>query len=69
MAEAGVDPLWTDWEPPADSIVDVYMLWEASGRQHLPDGGGLLDQDEWLMHQLGILAEKSAVIRAEVRNG
>lgn len=69
MSETGVDPLWEDWTPPSDPIVDIYMLWEAGGRQHLPDAGGLLDQDEGLIHQLGTLAEKSAIIRVEVRNG
>jgi len=68
MVETGTEPLYEDWTPPPDPIVDVYMLWEAGGRQHLPDAGGILDQDEGLIHQLGILAEKSAIIRAEVRN-
>jgi hypothetical protein len=68
MAETGTDPLWEDWEPPSSAIVDMYMLYEAGGRQHMPDAGGLRDQDEGLIQQLGILAEKSAIIRAEVRN-
>lgn len=69
MSETGTDPLWEDWTPPGDPIVDLYMLWEAGGRHHLPDSGGWRDQDEGLVHQLGILAEKSAIIRVEVRNG
>jgi hypothetical protein len=67
--ETGTDPLFEDWTPPPDPVVDLYMLWEAGGRQHLPDAGGWLDQDEGLINQLGLLAEKSAIIRAEVRNG
>lgn len=55
---------WAAWDlHNPEKAWQVYTMLENIEWKHLPDAGGLLDQDEALMQDLSVIAYQSQIIR------
>lgn len=59
--------LFEDWCPAAPQTAWLlFTLMDSTEWKHLPDPGGLLDQDETLMADVALLSRMSALVYAQL---
>jgi hypothetical protein len=66
----GVDDLFEDWalkEPKLSWRIWTFM--DATDWKHLPDQGGVLDQDEGIIEDVTLLSYMSSLVRDELKGG
>jgi hypothetical protein len=63
------DEDWYDRLIRPGASVTLYKLFLAFDGQHLPWAGGLLDQAEWWIHDVNILAKRKANLRRQMKQG
>jgi hypothetical protein len=64
----GADALFEDWT--IENIETAWRVWtflDSIEWKHLPDPGGILDQDEHLMTDIATLARMSSLVREELK--
>ena len=68
-ADSNADDEEDDWtlDQPELSL-SIWNAMEATGWQHLPFPGGLLDQPDWLIHDLYVLAWRKHVLRRQLES-
>lgn len=68
QGERGEEP--ETWDPPIDleRAWSVWTLLSSTGWKHLPEAGGLLDQDELLMNDISIIEWLAGLIEPVVRS-
>jgi len=57
------DEDWTLYQP--DLSLPIWKAMEATSWRHLPFPGGLLDQPDWLIHDLYVLAWRRHVLEEQ----
>lgn len=60
---------WYDRLIRPETSLTLYKLFLAFDGQHLPWAGGLLDQAEWWIHDVNILAKRKAKLRRQMKQG
>ena len=61
----GEDEEWPGRLVRPEVSLPLYQLYLAFDGQHLPWPGGLLDQPDWWIHDVNLLAERKAKLRRE----
>lgn len=60
------DEDWLLYRP--ELSLAIWKAMEATEWRHLPFPGGLMDQPDWLIHDLYILAWRKAVVREHLKS-